>query len=157
MKKKGVILSSELMLILAAVVVLALIALLSLGRMVMNQSSSQKATVTLTDAHVRVYYQGSKCIDTSVTVYLTNLAGQQIQVSRIWLTQPNGNDFTNFPSLNAIVNPGETYPISTDAYGSCPTLTASSGSVFLYVQYTIVGSSRTVTVGEPVQVETYNG
>lgn len=159
---KGVIVSTEVILILSAVIILTFITTLGLGRMVMNQATSEKATATINEAHVRIFKQGTSCKITSVTFYVTNLGGKKLIVERVWLTQPNGQDFAPgaFNNINKEVNPGETLPISVYVYGSCPSLNVGSNTinkVFLYVQYHIEGSNRHLVIGKPVEVEIYNG
>jgi len=159
---KGVVLSTEVILVLAAVLILGLVVALGLGRMVMSQAASEKATALINEAHVRLFYRGSissaTCQLTSVTFYMTNFGDRKIWVVRVEIVQPDGRVFTVASALNVQVNPGETMPVSARAPG-CPSLTVGGTkvtSVFLQVTYS-TDDGRSMTVGKPVKVEEYVG
>jgi len=160
---KGAVLSTEVILVLAAVLILGLVVALGLGRMVMSQATSEKATVAINEAHVRLFYRGSissaNCQFTSVSFYITNFGDKPITVGKVEIIQPDGTARTVTESAGVTVNPGETAPVSAKMQG-CPSLTVDTtkvGSVFLQVAYSTADGRTSMTVGKPVTVEEYVG
>jgi hypothetical protein len=161
-KIKGVIVSTEVILILSAVIVLAFIVSLGLGRMVMNQATSTKATATINEAHVWVYKKGSGCPFISVNVYVTNLGGKPIKINKIYIlagSSTNPTYITIQDNINKDVNPGETISISAYRYYStygCPSF--PSGKTYILIDYSVSGdNNRVLTLGKPVQIEWVSG
>lgn len=117
-KAKGVIVSTEIILILSAVIILAFVAMLGLGRIVMNQAVSTKATITVNEAQGWYYgindqFRNNPFI--TVTFYVTNLGDKPVTISSVEVIV--GKYYSTVlkyraTGINKQVNPGETISIS---------------------------------------------
>jgi len=111
------VVSTEVILILAAVIILALVAMLGLGRLVMSQATATKATVAVNEAQGWFYgpnaqIQHNRFI--TVSFYVTNLGDKRVTVTTVEvLAGYSGNNACTYSATaNRAVNPGETVSIA---------------------------------------------
>jgi archaellum component FlaG (FlaF/FlaG flagellin family) len=119
-KVKGVIVSTEIILILSAVIILAFVAMMGLGRTVMNEAISTKATVSISEPQAWYYGSDSNVAHNSfimVTFYVTNLGDKPVTITSISVVVARyySTTITYDAEVGKDVNPGETLPISVKA------------------------------------------
>lgn len=156
-RTKGIINSTELMLIVSAVVIIAFILSTSWGRMVMSQATSKKGIAMVNEAHVWEYLNSrGSCMYISTTFQVTNMGGDKIKIIDARLQNFDGSNFT-IGSINRVLNPGETSLFSANS-NSCtgfnPPPTYKS---YLYVKIQVEGETRTITIGTPVIIQKLSG
>ena len=117
-KIKGIIISTEIILILAAVIVLAFVAMMGLGHIVMNQALSKKATIAINEPQAW-YYDASPEIEynnlMTVTFYVTNIGDEPITISSVTVyVEASGGTRCYYSAIDMykVVNPAETISIS---------------------------------------------
>ena len=159
-KVRGVIVSTEIILILSAVIILSFVAMLGLGRIVMNQAVSTKATITVNEAQGWYYgvddkFSNNKFI--TVTFYVTNLGDKAVKISSVEvIAGKSGRTLLRYVAtdIDKQVNPGETISISLKL-----TRNPSSGSytnsimkqTIMKVTYTDA-DGRTNTIEVPIVI-----
>lgn len=116
-RARGVVVSTEVILILAAVIILALVAMLGLGRMVMSQATATKTTVAVNEAQGWYYGSGDQIRDNSfitVSFYVTNLGDKRVTVTSVEVVAGyfGTAECTYSAGTSNGVNPGETVSIA---------------------------------------------
>ncbi len=150
---KGVVISTETILLLASIVILAIFTLYGISSVIANQASSNKATLSINEASVRVFKSGNVCNFISVTVYVTNLGDKEIVIRDLRVVLNNGNVY-NLGSINSVVNPGETKAVSKHrVITQCLPFPDGGNSTFVQVTYDTVGENRWLIAGKPAEVE----
>ena len=156
-KIKGIIISTEIILILAAVIVLTTITMIGLGRMVMNQATSNKATAVIDEANVWIYKLDGTCKYISITFYITNLGSKPITVGDVFVQiapeEYNINEmYVGY--VGKTVNPGEMVGFSVSSVlSSCPSFPSNGDKTFVFVNYYMSNKyGRIMTIGKPVTV-----
>lgn len=148
---RGVVLTSELQLVLIMVITIALLAGFGIITSTLRQVSSAKVTVSLVRAEALMVSGNTLAItlwlqnsgDTSVTITLVGFSGVNTAGSTV-----SGN---TTPATNVTVNPGETvvFSVAVRASGT-PTLNVGM-PVYVFVRYQ-GGDGRTGEVGTVVRV-----
>jgi len=153
---KGVVISTEIMLILSAVVILAFVAMLGLGKIVLNQAISTKTTITVNEA--QAWYYGANDLISSnpfitATFFVTNLGSSPITVTTVNILAgtSGGTPYFYTGSANQVVNPGETISISLKLTPTSSVNVAIPGQTTMTVYYTDA-NGRTGSVDAPIVI-----
>lgn len=116
-RPRGVVVSSEVILLLGVVIIMALVALMAVGRMALTQATATKATLAVNEAQ-GWYYEQSGRIDRNsfitVTFYVTNLGDRQVTIGSVEVIAAyTGTTRCVYSGYSgARVNPGETVSIA---------------------------------------------
>jgi len=115
-RSRGVILSTEMMLLLTAVIIFAVIAFFGMSHMILSQATSSKQTLVLVNAKAWQITQGL-----AVSVYLQNTGDKSITIDSIGIkfeVVQNYNVYygTCTAPVSVTINPGESKVISV-AFG----------------------------------------
>ncbi len=114
---KGVIVSTELILIIATILVLTFIVALGLGRSVVNQAVSTKATIVVNEATGWYYGPNAQLRNNpfiTVSFYVTNLGDDDVTITnaRVYASRAGSTACYYNAGINKVVKPGETIALT---------------------------------------------
>ena len=143
---RGVILSTEMMLLLTAVIIFAVIAFFGMSHMILSQATSSKQTLVLVNAKAWQITQGL-----AVSVYLQNTGDKPITVDSVGIKFQEGLYYYGSCSapVSVTINPGEAKVISV-AFGqlTCNNIQYVTAGDNIYV-FVTAGTNQ---VGQAVTV-----
>ena len=169
-RRRGVVITWELMLIIAVVLAVTGIVIAMLSHIVHSQGTSNKGTADISNVQAwAVSYPGGLC-RIVVDVFFSNMGSAPVTVKdlNIIVQEPEqqyvpgpGGVYTETEviklrsykvDVNTVVNPGETKTISGHAFvSSCPL----NGRIGVSVDY-VTADGRTLTVAKTVEAEVLN-
>jgi len=114
-KAKGIALSTEMLLLITALIALAVISFYGLSKTVIQQAQSTKHTVIITRAEATIMEQGcpgSKAI-LAVSLYVQNTGNEKVTIHHILVRVKDGNSLKeNYTIVHVTLEPGETKVLS---------------------------------------------
>jgi len=117
-KAKGIVVSTEMILLITAVIALAVLAFYGLSKTVIQQAQSGKQTVIITRAEATVMQQGcysGKDAIVSASLYVKNTGNEPARITAIGVRvrTPDGYSFNeSFQEIDVSLQPGEARVIS---------------------------------------------
>ena len=145
---KGIMVSTEMMLLLTAIIVLVIIAFYGYSKMVLAQATSSKYTLNLVSAEAKLVtgYGGYKAI--VATVYVQNTGSRSITVNYLGVKfNYYGTTYTAQQPVNVQIQPGESRVISAYLYHNYIRYLNTGNSVYVYVK------AGTNEIGRAVQLQ----
>lgn len=142
---RGVALTIEMVLLITAIIVMAIVAYFGMSRMVLSQATSQKTTLVAVRAEA--YQLTSNILAVSIWVQNTGDTGTVISTLGVSLGSGTSVEIrtTTPPSGSILVRPGETKVISFSISTTTPVSSATAVYVF-------VRTTEGVEVGTAVRV-----
>jgi len=138
---RGVVLTTELVLLIIAIIIFAVIAFFGIARTLMYQASSDKYTVMPIRAEAWQLAAG-----VAGTIYVQNVGSKPVTITGIGMKGSGISSCSN--SINVVVNPGEYKALSI----TCQT-TGTVTAVYIYVNVQPQGSGSTNEVGMAASVQ----
>jgi len=124
-KLKGVVLTTELVLLIIAIIIFAVIAFFGIAKTLIYQATSQKYTVMPVRAEAWRLASGI-----AGTIYVQNVGNDKVSVSTVGMKLSDGTSCSSSLSSKVTINPGEYKSFSVVCYASSP---SSITSVYIYV------------------------
>lgn len=150
-KTSGIVNSIEIMLILSAVMAIAFIAMLGLGRNVMNQAASTKAMVAIHEPQGWYYGSDSNIRNNpiiTVSLSITNMGDKDVRIDNLYILITSGCKY-DAGGIYVTVHPGETVieSFKTSRTNSCNMNIPTHADLF--VRYT-TKDGRTNVIQQPI-------
>ena len=117
-KAKGIVVSTEMILLITALIVFAVLAFYGLSKTVVQQAQSGKQTVVITRAEVTTMQEGcswDRDAIVSVSLYVKNTGNEPVRITHIGVRMylPNFHDLRdNFQGIDVWLQPGEARVLS---------------------------------------------
>jgi len=117
-KAKGIVVSTEMILLITALIVFAVLAFYGLSKTVIQQAQSGKQTVVITRAEATVMQQGcswGRDAIVSVSLYVKNTGNEPARITQIGarVRTPDGYSFKEyFQGIDVLLQPGEARVLS---------------------------------------------
>ena len=114
-KAKGIALSTEMLLLITALIALALISFYGLSKTVIQQAQSTKQTVIITRAEATIMEQGCSGRNAilAVSLYVQNTGNDQVVISGILVRVKDSNSLKENSTIEYVtLKPGETKVLS---------------------------------------------
>ena len=117
-KAKGIVVSTEMILLITALIVFAILAFYGLSKTIIQQAQSGKQTVVITRAEATVMEEGcggGKPAILSASLYVKNTGNEKVKITHILarVKTSDGKSFTEKWELTGVeLQPGETKVIS---------------------------------------------
>jgi len=139
---KGVVLTTELVLLIIAIIIFATIAFFGIAKTLMYQATSSKYTVMPVRAEAWSLANG-----VAGTLYVQNIGSSSVSITEIGMKGSGiSNCYKSFTSGTITINPGEYKSLSITCY-----TTSSPTAVYIYVK--VQGGSATNEVGMAASVQ----
>ena len=150
-RAKGIVTSIEIMLILSAVIAIAFIANLGLGKIVMNQAMSTKAMVTIQEPQGWYYGVDNEINHNptiTVSLSITNMGNKDITIDNVYIMITPGCTY-NAGGVGITVHAGETIIQSIRTTKHCNSNSNIPVHADLFLQYS-TRDGRTNVIQHPI-------